>query len=114
MRTHTIKTTTLKINLTQFKKRLFIVLSFFVVLFAVTYMFLIASSVGNIVERKNLENEVRSITSTIGELELEYLSITNTIDIKYAKTLGFVEPSSTYYASRATLVRNNEFIINEL
>ena len=45
------------------------------------------------------------LTSYIGGLELEYLSLNNKIDLELAKQLGFYEPPTISFALRKTLVK---------
>lgn len=69
---------------------------------AVFYVLLLGNMVFNIVERKSLETNLRTLSSEVAELELTYLSISNTVDSNLGLSLGFKEQPATY-ATRKSL-----------
>ena len=48
---------------------------------ALLYFLILGNTVFNIVQRKNLEKEELGLSSDVGNLELSYLSISNSVDI---------------------------------
>lgn len=82
------------------QKVLFRVLVGSLVLLSIVYIYLIGSITFSILARKSLETNVRTLGSHISELELSYLSTTNTIDKNYAKALGYVEIQDNLFATR--------------
>ena len=69
---------------------------------ALFYVFLLASMVFNIVERKALEGHALTLSNDVGNLELEYLSVSQKVDLNLAYSLGFKEIKTTF-ATRKTV-----------
>ncbi len=63
---------------------------------ALLYILLLGNMVFNIVERKSLEAEAHALTNEVGDLELNYLSASNGIDLDYSHSLGFQEAHATF------------------
>ncbi|MFA6397954.1 MAG: hypothetical protein WDK96_03895 [Candidatus Paceibacterota bacterium] len=70
------------------------------------HVFLLCNTVFNVVERKTMEIESRNLSSQIGSLEGEYMSLNKTIDLSLASSLGFKESQNTSFASRQAFARN--------
>ena len=85
------------------RKVLFCLVSVFAVL-VVSYVYFIGSIVFNILERKTVEADVRSLKSNVGQMELQYLSLNNSVDLAFAREKGYEEPKNLYFASRQSLV----------
>ena len=66
------------------------------------YIFFIGKIVFNIVDRKNIETEMRDISSSVSSLQVEYFNLNNKIDLAYAKSIGFSESSSVVFAHLST------------
>ena len=71
------------------------------VLLSVVYIYMIGSITFNVVARKSLENEARTLGSNISNLELTYLSNMNDINKTKAESLGFVDAKSNIFATRS-------------
>ncbi len=69
---------------------------------ALFYVFFLGNMVFNIVERKALEGYARTLSSEVGNLELQYLSVSQKIDLDLAYSLGFKEVK-TKFATRKSL-----------
>lgn len=63
------------------------------------YLVILSFLVWNVVERKTLEAEARSLSNEVGELELVYLEKSVQVDLDYSYTLGFV-PVEKEFAGR--------------
>lgn len=102
-------------NNNNFEKRLFYTFSSIFVISFLGYGVFLASTVFNIIGRKNAENEARALSSHISQLELEYLSLSEKVDMVLAQSLGFNEVSKTnsHFASRKTFVRSVALANNE-
>lgn len=74
------------------------VISFFM------YVFFIGQTVFKLVERKNIETEKRVLATEISQLELETLSLNDTISIDKAYELGFIDALDTQFASQKEVV----------
>ena len=102
------------VNNSSFEKRLFYVFSSIFAVSLLCYGIFLGDTVFNIVSRKNIEGESRALASSIGKMELEYLSLSGKVDMQMAATLGFKEVSKgdAYFASRkpsrSVALANNE------
>lgn len=67
---------------------------------SVCYIYFIGSITFNVLARQSLANTVRVLGSHVGELELSYLSESNSIDKNYALTHGFVDTHQIVFATR--------------
>lgn len=65
-----------------------------VLLLAMSYIYLINGTVMHVVMRNSAEVEIATLTSSMGDLEGNYLALENSIDMAYANSLGFKEVKS--------------------
>ena len=65
-------------------------------------MVFLATTVFNIVARRTLETQALTLTNDVSTLELQYLSLSNNVDLPLAYSLGYkaVQPD---FATRKTL-----------
>jgi hypothetical protein len=66
------------------------------------YIFFLGNMIFNIVERKSLETYARTLSNEVGDLELEYLAVSEKVDLDLAYSLGFKE-TKTKFANRRPL-----------
>ena len=66
------------------------------------YVFLLGSMVFNIISRKSYENEAKVLVTQVGEMELEYFSMSEKVDLSLSHSLGFKEIKPTYVSRKAT------------
>lgn len=77
------------------------------------YLFFNGMTIVNIINRKNLEKSNLILGSRVSELELNYLSESNKIDLNLAYSLGFKDAVNITFASREvpgktlSLAKNN-------
>lgn len=71
------------------------------IVLSISYVYLIGSITFNVLARKSLESEVRTLGSHVSELELTYLNNTNKIDKNFASSLGFVEAKNNIFTTRS-------------
>ncbi|MBP6866079.1 MAG: hypothetical protein KBC12_00880 [Candidatus Pacebacteria bacterium] len=83
-------------------------------LFALLYLFLLGSSVLNIVERKTLETEARTISNEIGALELNYLQVSSSIDRELSSSMGFEEISQNFATRKSVALISKKLAKNEI
>jgi len=83
------------------KRVLHILLWSFSVL-AFCYVLILGNMIFNIIERRALETDTRSLSSEIGSLELQYLSASDKVDLTLAQSMGFKEIKAKF-ATRKTL-----------
>ena len=70
---------------------------------AFCYVLFLGNMVFNIVERKALEADTRSLTNEVGNLESQYFYASSKIDIGLAQSMGFKEINDKQYAVRRSL-----------
>lgn len=58
---------------------------------AVFYALILGNIVFNIVARKTVETETRVLSSAVSDLELEYLTLSKSVDLEKSYSLGFQE-----------------------
>ena len=78
----------------------FLLLSFGML--AIWYVLLLGNMVFNIVERRQLEAEVRVLSSEVADLELAYLSVLSNINLELSHSIGFKEVKAKF-ATRKSL-----------
>lgn len=71
-----------------------------IVLSAVFYVALVTKTVNNVVERRAMESKVATMSVNLSELEFEYISLKNNINLELAQEKGFVEVKTPYFASK--------------
>lgn len=59
---------------------------------ALCYVVILGTMVFNIVERRNLESKIRTLSGEVGQLELDFLALSNNIDLNFSRAMGFEEP----------------------
>jgi hypothetical protein len=70
-------------------------------LLGLLYVLILGNMVFNIVERKALEAEARTLVNDVGNLELTYLAMSGEIDLERADLMGFKEVKATFATRRA-------------
>lgn len=68
---------------------------------AILYLFFLGNMVMNIVERRGLEADLRSLSSEVRNLELTYLSISNNVDLPLSYSLGFKETKANFVTRKS-------------
>lgn len=72
------------------------------------YFFSIDQTVRNVVERQQIQQEVATLRSSIGELEFAYIEKKNNIDLQTASRLGYKRTDSPNYITRPALGRSGD------
>lgn len=85
----------------QIQKTLFKILSGSLLLLSIIYIYIIGSITFNVVARRSLEAEVRTLGGSISNLELTYLSDMNDVNKTRAESLGFQDAKSNIFATRS-------------
>ncbi len=63
---------------------------------ALGYVLVLGNIVLNIIERKTAELSIRNLTSEVSDLELEYLTMSNNVDLNMSYAMGFKELKPTF------------------
>lgn len=88
------------VNNNNLQRKILNILLASLAIFALCYIFLVGSMVFNIVERKTLEADARSLSNEVGDLELQYLSMADKVDLTLAKSMGFQEAKTNFAINR--------------
>lgn len=80
--------------------RMFYVLAGLAAASFVLYLFFIGQTVFKLVAEKNITVQNRALSTEISQLELETLSLNDTISIERAYELGFVDAKKTEYVAK--------------
>jgi len=67
------------------------------------YVIFLGNTVFNIVERQSFSKESQILSNEVGKLELEYISISNKVNLALATSLGFKESKEKQYTTRKSL-----------
>lgn len=89
------------VNNNNIEKRILHTLILCLGLLALLYVLLLGSMVFNIVGRKALETNTRTLSNEVGDLELNYLSLSNKVDLAFSYSMGFKETHITYATRKA-------------
>jgi len=84
------------------QKRVLHILLWSFSILAFCYVLILGNMIFNIIERRALETDTRSLSSEIGSLELQYLSASDKVDLTLAQSMGFKEIKAKF-ATRKTL-----------
>ena len=82
------------------ERRILSMLSFVLVFMLAGYLYLVTSSILNIVARKEALANARSLESGIGSLEQEYLALSEQVSPEFGVLLGLAPISHTAYVRR--------------
>lgn len=64
------------------------------------YLFFVGTTIVNVINRNGLEKSNIILSSKVSELELNYLSESNKIDLDLVYSLGFKDAANIAFASR--------------
>ncbi len=85
------------------RKQIFRVLITLLVILCLGYVYLIGSMTFNILARRTLESAMRDTSSRVGGLEVEYLTLSNKVNLPSGSALGLVDPKgTTLFATRTS------------
>lgn len=109
MRQNTLKLNNLAntisiVNNSNLEKKIFNYALVLLGFLSVVYIFILGNTTLSVIERKALLEEEHALTNELGDLELQYLSLSSKINLNYAYSVGYKEAKATY-ANRA----NNGF-----
>ncbi|MCI5108347.1 MAG: hypothetical protein MRY49_00685 [Candidatus Pacebacteria bacterium] len=82
------------------EKIMFWLLAITIVSSFIAYMFLVNSTVLNIVKREEVGNSLATLNTKVSELEFEYITLKNSIDIEYALDRGYVPAENITFAGK--------------
>lgn len=65
-----------------------------------SYIYLVNKTIMNVVAREKIENNISSLSTTIGTLEFKYITLKNAVTLDLAYTKGFEEATPTKFIAR--------------
>lgn len=95
----------------RYEKHVIAVLVITLILLAVTYVTSVSAAIVYAVDRGQTEKEIASLEGELSELEYQYVTLRQTIDLSYAYDLGFKD-AGTEYISRTTSVALSSNVAN--
>ncbi len=87
-----------------FGKRILEALLFLLAFLAFLYIYFVSSSIITVIVREEVNGNIVTVSSTIGELESKYLALKNEITVEYAYSHGFSDISSKSYTPRVSTI----------
>jgi len=87
----------------SFERHVFMSMLIAVVLLSGLYIFLISTSIFNVLTRVETEQSIINLHSQIGELESDYLLYKNAITLMLAHDLGFTDINEKTFVVRKSL-----------
>lgn len=69
---------------------------------SILYVFFLGNMIFNIVERKNVESQVRTLANEVMDLEAKYLSMSEKVNLSESYALGFKD-TKINFATRESL-----------
>lgn len=97
-----VKNVNIMNNNIEVEKNILNTMIFILVALALFYVLFLGNMVFNIVSRRTLEKETVALSNEIGELEVSYLSVSNSIDTNLSFAMGFKETKAAF-ATRKSL-----------
>lgn len=91
-----VKNVNIMNNNIEVEKNILNTMIFILVALAFLYALILGNMVFNITERKNLEKEMIALSNEIGELEVSYLAVSNSIDMSLSSAMGFRETKAAF------------------
>lgn len=83
------------------ESRIFYVALFALILVVSSYMYFVSLSVVNVVMRKEVDAEIRNLTTAVGELEAQYIERQHAVSSDIAEMKGFVVAEHKIFIDKA-------------
>ena len=99
---------------TTLNQKIFRVVIVSLVMLCCMYAYVIGKITFNVVARNTFTQEKNAMSSRIGELEVEYLSLSGNVTMDVARASGFSEASNIHYVKKNTGVSRAAFLTHEL
>lgn len=90
-------------NMHLYRERLFAVFAAMLLLLALSYGWLMHSTIVNVVESEKMLKGSRILASRVQDLESKYLSLQNSVTLKVAYEKGYKDAETTHFISKKTL-----------
>lgn len=91
------------LNIEYSEKKVFWYLVLLIVFCSGFYLYFVNGAIINVVERQKAEKEIAALSSRVNDLDSDYLTLNNKINLDYALSLGFSAVGKEKYVSRKVL-----------
>ncbi len=88
-------------NDTHLREKMFRFMLLSMGVLGLVYVVILANMVFNIVERRTFETQARALSNEVGDLELNYLSLSSKVDLPTSYALGFKEIKTTFATKKS-------------
>lgn len=98
-------------SMLRYRGRIFWILVPGIVILALTYINLVHSTIVNVVEREKIIGEIREKSTLVSEMESNYFTTKEKINMDLARSKGFEDSEVTSFISKKSLtafVQHNE------
>jgi len=85
------------------QQRIFAGLFTLILILSGLYIFLVSSSIVNVLVRKEIAQELSGVRGYLSDLESRFIVAKERVTLEYAHTLGFVDVSHKVFVTRQTL-----------
>ncbi len=86
-----------------YRERIFWFLIVSILLVAGSYAFLLQKAIENVVQREKISEEIDIVSTRVGDLEIEYISLKNGINLEVARGRGFRDAVVTSYIGKKSV-----------
>ena len=114
MKTIAIKLNNVIVAENNLNKSVFVTLMIILATLSLLYFYLFGRTIYNVIDRENLELDIRNLSSEVDILGIKYIELSKTIDYNMALSLGFKESEDTHFASRKQAIGSLVEKTNEL
>jgi len=66
------------------------------------YAYGISRAIHNVAQRQGVEQQLSSRLAEVSDLEFQYLTLKNNVDMKLALSMGFLQTDKAHFVSRST------------
>lgn len=87
----------------HYREKIFVGLVAAIILASCAYAFLLQKAIMNVVAREKISTDIRTLSTSVSELEAKYLTVKNTINIELAHAKGFKNAEVSNFISKKSL-----------
>ena len=91
------------VNNNNLEKRILNIMLWSLGALALCYVLFLGNMVFNIIGRKSLETNARSLQNEVGDLQSQYFTVSNKVNLSLAASMGFKETKDKEYAIREAI-----------
>lgn len=82
------------------RRKIFKILAGILIALFLLYIYFVGSITFNILARKSLRITAKEVGNTVSEVELKYITLSNSINSQFGKDIGFIDAKNTIFVSR--------------